>query len=211
MMEFLFFVSGGFGAISAACYIYKYIKRHDYGYIGMILSRLYLTGVWIYHFFNQQTFSHEDYLFTLGLLMIAEVVNSGIFIISRKYIVKIQENVIKESLIRDYDVHAAQAKVGFFIVSDTGLLKYSNKPLLEILGYEKNEIVDTLILNLVHPDDRKAVQEEIGKKLRGEKDLSIYDFRIIDKQGKVKNVRVISSVITNGHVSIAGSLFLKED
>lgn len=211
MMEFLFVVSGCFGLLSASFYIYKYIKRHDYGYIGMILSRLYLAGVWIFHLVESKNIEASEFLFTIGLLMIAEVVNSGIFILSRKYINKIEENKVKKNLLEEYDCNTPQSRVGFFIVSDKGLLEYSNKPLLEILGYSKEEVIGKYMIDLVYHEDKEIVQSEIREKLAGRKELSIYDFRIISKQGKVKKVRVISSVITNGHVSIAGSLFLKED
>jgi PAS domain S-box-containing protein len=211
MMEGLFYAGGLLGLLSAFIYMYKFYKRQDYGFIGMIITRLYLVVVWGYYLILGEHIPHMALLCTITILMIAEVANSLIYVVSKKYIKRIEINKLKEELLLEYDTHSSKNSVGFFIVSNEGVLKYSNKMLTEMLGYTKEEMREKSIMELVYPDDRHIVLKEISLKLSGEKQISIYNFRIIHKDGSIRKVRVISSVITNGHVSIAGSLFLKED
>lgn len=210
-MEVLFYMSGVVILFNSILSYYKFLKKKDFGYLGMSISRLVVVGIMVYHGLMREHLSHEDFLLILFILAISEFINFLIYVFSKKYIVRIERNEMRESVVKNYALDSVQGNVGFFIISEKGFVEYSNKPLLDILGYEKQELMEKNILDLVHIEDRHIVSKEIKAKLEGKKDLSIYDFRIIDKKGDTKNVRVISSIITNGHVSIAGSLFLKED
>lgn len=212
-MEILFFVSGFLAFGSFLSYVYKFCVRKDYAYIGMMFSRIFLVVMWLAHFIGNEHISRDDFLVVVSILMVAEVVNSVVFFASKRHIANIQKTSTALELVQEdsYIKKILSQEVGFFIVSQEGNLKYFNSTLLDILGYKKEELKDKNILSLVYPDDIELVSREFSSKVTGDKTSSASDFRIITKDGTVKKVKVLSSVITNGHTSVTGSVFVKED
>lgn len=209
-MELLFYVSGGFAFISFCFYLYKFCLRRDYGFVGMMISRLLIVILWIIHLVEETHINHEDFLFVLSFMLIAETVNSGIYVFSRKYINQIQKNkAINESKKEIQEI--LDQDVGFLIITENATIKYCNSVLTEIFECQKEEILENSLFDFVHTEDLQKVKKEIQDKLDGLKKVSNYEFEIVTKKGNIKKVHAITSIITNGHKSITGSIVVKEE
>ena len=97
--------------------------------------------------------------------------------------------------------------VGFYIVKD-GLFRYVNRQFCEIHGYTYEEIVDKIgPLDLVHPDDREMLAENMRKRISGETDLIEYSFRTTRKDGRLINLKIIgATMIYEGERVVTGTI-----
>jgi PAS domain S-box-containing protein len=77
-----------------------------------------------------------------------------------------------------------RSPIGTYIIQD-GCLRLVNRQLSYILGYEEDELIGRPALSFVLPEDRKAVREKAVSMLKGECSLG-YEFRVINKQAKIK-------------------------
>jgi len=73
------------------------------------------------------------------------------------------------------------SKEGILVVQD-GKLRFVNKIVSEVTGYEVEEILDKPFPFLVHPDDREAMLERYDRRIRGE-EPGEYSFRMVRKNG----------------------------
>ncbi|MBM4294492.1 MAG: PAS domain S-box protein [Deltaproteobacteria bacterium] len=80
---------------------------------------------------------------------------------------------------------------GVYLIQDDQFV-YVNPRFAQIFGYRTDEIVGRLSQgDLVHPDDRATVTENIRRRLAGEIDSVHYTFRGLRKDGAVINVEVL--------------------
>lgn len=74
---------------------------------------------------------------------------------------------------------------------------YCNKKYLEMLGYESmDELADAPIYSTVHPDDRKMVVGHAAGRQHGEYAPTLYECRMIKKDGSTIHVEISASGIT---------------
>ena len=81
-----------------------------------------------------------------------------------------------------YRLLIENADTAIFIAQDEKI-KFPNPKTLEISGYSEDELKNIPLIDLIHPEDKKAVVEKHLKWLRGDKLPSTYSFRIIRKNG----------------------------
>ena len=85
--------------------------------------------------------------------------------------------------------------VGVFIIQD-GLLRFVNKRWCEIYGYTYDEAVDKMSpWDLIHPEDKRILEENVRKRLAGEAGHTESEMRAIRKDGTIIAVRVLSSLM----------------
>ncbi|GAG61590.1 unnamed protein product, partial [marine sediment metagenome] len=77
-----------------------------------------------------------------------------------------------------------RSPIGTYIIQD-GCFRLINRQLAYILGYEEDELIGKPALSFVLPEDREAVREKAVSMLKGECSLG-YEFRVINKQAKIK-------------------------
>jgi len=77
-----------------------------------------------------------------------------------------------------------RSPIGTYIIQD-GCFRLVNRQLSYILGYEEDELIGRPALSFVLPEDREAVREKSVSMLKGECSLG-YEFRVINKQAKIK-------------------------
>ena len=77
-----------------------------------------------------------------------------------------------------------RSPIGTYIIQD-GCFRLVNRQLAYILGYEEDELIGRPALSFVFTEDRDAVREKAVSMLKGECSLG-YEFRIINKQAKIK-------------------------
>ncbi len=99
-----------------------------------------------------------------------------------------------------------ESLVGVYIMQDNRFV-YVNERLAGILGYAREEVLGGDAVELVHPDDRAMVRENIRRRIEDEvKDLHS-EFRMLKKDGGVVFVEVLSSyTLYQGKPCIIGSL-----
>lgn len=77
-----------------------------------------------------------------------------------------------------------RSPIGTYIIQN-GDFRLVNRQLTYILGYDEDELIGRPSLSFVLPEDRDAVRENAVRMLKG--DCSVgYEFRVINKQAKIK-------------------------
>lgn len=79
--------------------------------------------------------------------------------------------------------------VGIYMIQDSKYV-YVNRKLLELSGYEKEELIGLDAIELVHPEDRKKVVENMKKRLNKEGINFRDEYRVVKKDQSVLNVEV---------------------
>ncbi len=88
-----------------------------------------------------------------------------------------------------YRLVVENANEAIFIAQE-GLLKLVNPKALEITGYDQKTLQTKPFPELIHPEDRAMVVDRHLRRARGEDLPSVYSFRIVDREGRVKWVEI---------------------
>lgn len=92
---------------------------------------------------------------------------------------------------------AEKSLAGIYLIQD-GLFKFVNPRFAQIFGYKADEISGTKRPEeLVHPEDRHTVAENIRKRISGEADSFHYEFMGLAKDGETIDVEVYGSRTSN--------------
>lgn len=76
-----------------------------------------------------------------------------------------------------------------------GRFVFVNKISEEIVGYSSEELLNSDILQFVHPDDRQLILDRTTRRLRGEDVPARYEFRVLAKNGEMRWFEVHATVI----------------
>ncbi len=104
------------------------------------------------------------------------------------------EEALRESE-EKYRLLVENSQQGILVLQD-GKLQYANPRAVQHSGYSLPELTSRPFLELVHPEDRAMVGDRYTKRLKGEEIPEIYQFRFLNKQGRVQWVEVNSVYIT---------------
>ncbi|HJX31880.1 MAG TPA: PAS domain S-box protein, partial [Thermodesulfobacteriota bacterium] len=124
------------------------------------------------------------------------------------------EGVVVQALVRDITERkqaeelfrslAANSPVGVYIVQK-GKFVYINQQFQRDIGYREDELLGMEAQSLVIPEDRETVRNNAIQMLK-EKRIVPYEFRAIDKNGKIKwALESIASIQHQGNQAIIGS------
>src|SRR5215475_10507580 len=96
---------------------------------------------------------------------------------------------------------------GIYLIQE-GRFRYVNPAMARLFGYTVDDVVDRLSpLDLVHPDDRHAVAENIRRRVAGEVEEIHYDFRGLRNDGSLVYTEVHGRRIEyGGKVGVIGTL-----
>ncbi len=102
---------------------------------------------------------------------------------------------------------AESSIAGIYLIQE-GCFRYVNPALARAFGYEVEEIANELgPMDLVYPDDRPLVAENIRRRITGEIEDIRYDFRGLRKDGSVIHVEVHGRRIEyGGQTGVIGTL-----
>jgi diguanylate cyclase (GGDEF)-like protein/PAS domain S-box-containing protein len=118
---------------------------------------------------------------------------------------KAAERALRESENKFRDL-AEKSVVGIYLIQDN-VFKYVNPRFAEIHGYTPEEFIGKGMAETLLPDDMPGVCERIRKRMSGEVDLAGDEFRIVTKQGLIKDVETYGSHTTyRGRRAIIGTL-----
>ena len=97
--------------------------------------------------------------------------------------------------------------VGVYIIQG-GVFKYVNPKFARIYGYEPEDMIGKIKPDdLVLPEDRPLVQQNLKRRLSGEVDSLHYEFRAPTREGRTIHVEVFSSrTLYNSEPAVIGSL-----
>jgi PAS domain S-box-containing protein len=111
-----------------------------------------------------------------------------------------------------YRLLAESSPSGVYLVQDR-LLRYVNPAMAKMFGYTVEEVVDRLSpLDLVHPDDRPLVTENIRRRIEGDIDELRYECRALRKDGSSFPVEAYGRRIEyDGKSGIVGTLIDNTD
>ncbi|MDM8535301.1 cache domain-containing protein [Desulfobacterales bacterium HSG17] len=132
--------------------------------------------------------------------MIAELTNE--MVIDRLQV----EKALRESE-EKFRGFAEHSLVGIYLIQ-AGILRYVNPKFAEIFGYTVEECLDNMSFhNLVHPDDRPTVEEQVQRRISGEIKSVQYTFNGLKNDGRIITVEVFgSSIIVDGQSAVTGTL-----
>jgi len=116
------------------------------------------------------------------------------------------EEALRESEER-FRALTEQALAGVYLIQD-GRFRYVNPALAKMVGYEPEEIIDQLSpLDLVAPEDRDLVAENIRRRIEGEIESIHYDFHGLRKDGSTFDCEVLGvRVEYKGRPAVLGML-----
>lgn len=91
------------------------------------------------------------------------------------------EAALKESE-EKFRALAENAAVAIFVIQD-GVYIYTNPFNAALIGYSREELIGIHVSQVIHPDFRESVLENMRKRLRGEPAPSHYEFAILSRDG----------------------------
>ena len=93
--------------------------------------------------------------------------------------------------------------IGIYLVQD-GKFKFVNSVLRSLLGRGEDELLNTISLDVVHPDDRQSVRENAIKMLKGER-TTPYEYRVVGRNGEITWVtESVASIEYQGRRAVLG-------
>jgi two-component system, sensor histidine kinase len=83
---------------------------------------------------------------------------------------------------------------GIFVIQDEKI-RFANESFSKIIGYPLDEVYELDFLRLIHPDDKDRIETNYRKRLAGENVPSSYEFKIVNKRGKMVHLSLSVGVI----------------
>ncbi|MCL9685671.1 GGDEF domain-containing protein [Legionella maioricensis] len=87
------------------------------------------------------------------------------------------------------------APIGMAIISPEGQCIHANRTLLDLLGYSEDELRQTTMLKITHPDDLAMTKDALEKLIKGDLRISHLEKRYIRKDGQIIWMMVSASLI----------------
>ena len=94
-----------------------------------------------------------------------------------------------------YRVLVERANDGIAIIQE-GTLTFLNQRVADLIGYEIEELIDTPIMQYIHPDVRDEVMERYQRRMRGESVPAVYESAFLRKDGSTSYAEVNAGLIT---------------
>lgn len=96
--------------------------------------------------------------------------------------------------------------VGIYLHQD-GVFAYVNPAFAKMHGYEIRELIGMKWKDLVYPDDRSLVEENIRRRISGETNSAHYEFRVLRKNSTLMPVEVYGAMTHHqGRPAIIGTI-----
>ncbi|MCM3790802.1 EAL domain-containing protein [Domibacillus indicus] len=101
---------------------------------------------------------------------------------------------------------AEESVVGIYIIQDD-IIMYVNQKMAEMLGYTREGLIGSNVLNFIHPEDRMIVNDNLRKRMEEGFSNVHYQYRAIKKDQTVLHMEVLGSKTTyKGKPAITGTL-----
>jgi len=137
-----------------------------------------------------------DYVIKENLLRLTPAVENALKLKEEKDKKKQAEDALKESEEKFRSV-VENSHEGILIVDKDYRFIYVNDELCQILGYPDEEIIGQDFRKFLDEDSKKLVSDRYIRRQRGEDPPSRYEFNVMQKDGKKRQVEISSSIIKN--------------
>lgn len=97
------------------------------------------------------------------------------------------------------------------IINQDGHITFANKSFLAITGYQKEDLSDLSILDIIHPKDRNKIKKYINDKINGKKNEKFGEFKSLLKNGSSIIVQFSASTILDNNNQITGLQIIGRD
>ena len=115
------------------------------------------------------------------------------------------ENRLQESEER-YRAIVEQSHDAVAIIQDTNIL-FANARLCELTGYSQEDIMRLNLADLVHPDDRKRLQQMMYRRVRGETTPSTFQAKLQTSRGEVRDGEFsVATIFYGGQTAVLASI-----
>jgi diguanylate cyclase (GGDEF)-like protein/PAS domain S-box-containing protein len=115
------------------------------------------------------------------------------------------ENVLKESRAL-YQALLEHSRDGVYLVQQ-GIIKFSNESMANALGYQLEELVGVVYMNLIAPEDFTEQANRKAERESGYRGLQIYDIHLRHKDGSYRLFEVRAAAVDyNGEIASTGTL-----
>jgi PAS domain S-box-containing protein len=101
---------------------------------------------------------------------------------------------IKDALVKILE----QTVEGIAIIGKDMRIEYINDRICKILGHEREDILNVVFTEFVHPDDHDHLLERFSSRLAGEEIPPIYDTRVLHETDEPRHLQVRTTVLQNG-------------
>lgn len=81
------------------------------------------------------------------------------------------------------------------VVAQDEQIKFVSKKVIDMLGYQPEELGGKHFVDFIHPEDRKIIVERYQKRLKGEDLPKTYPFRVVSKAGEIRWVEIMVSPV----------------
>ena len=106
-----------------------------------------------------------------------------------------------EEIKKRYSVLVEYAGDGVIVIRKDGKISFVNSKFIEMLGYEKNEILGSHFSRFIVPEYIKITSERFRNRLKGEKVPSTYEIELLAKNGEKIPVELnATAVIYEGEI-----------
>lgn len=103
-----------------------------------------------------------------------------------------------------YRALAEKSMAGVYVVQD-GVFRFINTNAAGYVGHQREELLDRKTLEIVHPEDRKALIANARAMLRGEHH-SPYEYRVITKDGQIRWImETVTPIVYKGRPAVLGN------
>ncbi len=91
-----------------------------------------------------------------------------------------------------------QAAVGISVFSKNGKRKMANDAYAQMLGYSAEELLETSVHDVTHPEDRAVDEEKFKGLIRGDAERSVWEKRYVHRDGSIVWGIVYATVLHDG-------------
>ena len=81
------------------------------------------------------------------------------------------------------------------VVAQDGYIRYANPQTAQLSGFAAEDLLAKPFLDFIHPEDRARVRDNYVRRLRGEPVDSSYEFRIYNKDGRLRWININAVVL----------------
>lgn len=174
----------------------------EYGFFALAAARGWLTR-WLVR--TDNSLLPVDWLTAGGVLLLGLVAVGALLVEYSRFQCHLLEET--RALQARYQAFTDANLAGIYVLQD-GVIRYINPALCRMLGYREDEVVGQMgVDELIHPDDREMVRENIRRRLGGEPVGSRYLLRALRKDGSTLYCEVLARQIEyDGRPAILGAV-----
>ena len=204
--------------IDSSFKFYKAKIKRDLSLISSGIARLMLFFLSIIMLIVKIDYSINTFMFIGGIViasvLITDLVSNIVYILNLKDADVQEKTRLIEALGLLQEKHYSileNSQAGIYTVNEKGQFEYVNPSFCDITGYRKDELLVMSFIDLVIPEMKQTMLENLDERIRGIVPYASYDLYIKNKQGEVVKLHLISYLSQNGHPTVTGNVIVVDE